>query len=218
MATIDTIKQTIVHNEHYPAAKSVQAPLGGEAQPTSNASPAEIATAFVNSLQAAISTEDINGIVKHFRDDGFWRDILCIDSGDWNAFRTSELVSFALYPQSGTSELISTFNNLQGNALNKFGVPKIKQLTVIKVRRPTFPAPSSLTHSFEQPLDAAIVPVSETVIWLQAFITFETEKTRGKGFVRLRESAPGAGDWKAYTFFTATWEVKVGRKVVRCLS
>lgn len=41
------------------------------------------------------------------------------------------------------------------------------------------------------------------VTWLQAFITYETAKTRGKGFVRLRESAPGAGDWAAYTFFVS---------------
>lgn len=100
MATIDTIKQAIVHNEHYPASNSVQAPLGDEQTKSPNASPAEIATAFVNSLQAAISADDINGIVKHFGDDGFWRDILCIDSGDWNAFRTPELVSVALFYQS----------------------------------------------------------------------------------------------------------------------
>lgn len=43
--------------------------------------------------------------------------------------------------------------------------------------------------------------VNDAANWLQAFTTFETDEGRGKGFLRLRESSPGAGDWKAYTFF-----------------
>ncbi|KAL8291284.1 hypothetical protein RQP46_002262 [Phenoliferia psychrophenolica] len=71
--------------------------------------------------------------------------------------------------------------------LTKFGIPAITHLAVTK------------------PNDASF---SEAANWIQAFTTYETDIGRGKGYIRLRESAPGQGDWKAYTFFTAFWEIK----------
>ncbi|GAA5838994.1 hypothetical protein JCM11251_007848 [Rhodosporidiobolus azoricus] len=44
--------------------------------------------------------------------------------------------------------------------------------------------------------------------WLEAFFNYETAEGRGRGFIRLKETAPGANDWKAFTFFTALWEIK----------
>ncbi|KAM0747858.1 dimethylaniline monooxygenase [Meredithblackwellia eburnea MCA 4105] len=131
---------------------------------SSNSSPAEIATAFCNKIQAAFDAQDVDAIVGCFTPDGWWRDILNIDF-DFNSLKTSQIKE----------------------SLGKFGVPKIKQLKVIK------------------PHDAVYTPAAN---WLHAYLTYETELTRGKGFVRLRESAPGRGDWKAFTFFTALWEVK----------
>jgi len=74
-----------------------------------------------------------------------------------------------------------------GQHLDKYGVPEIRNLKVVK------------------PHDAII---NEGANWLQAFTTFETADSRGKGFLRLRESSPGSGDYRAFTFFTALWEVK----------
>ncbi|BGP43329.1 hypothetical protein JCM10449v2_007360 [Rhodotorula kratochvilovae] len=71
--------------------------------------------------------------------------------------------------------------------LTKYGVPSVQNLKVIK------------------PHDAVI---NEGANWLQAFTTFETDEGRGKGFLRLRESSPGAGDYRAFTFFTTLWEIK----------
>lgn len=71
--------------------------------------------------------------------------------------------------------------------LDKYGVPEVRKLKVIK------------------PHDAVI---NKDANWLQAFTTFETADARGKGFLRLRETSPGSGDYRAFTFFTALWEVK----------
>lgn len=51
--------------------------------------------------------------------------------------------------------------------------------------------------------------VSPEVTWVQSFLTYETVEGRGKGFLRLTETSPGSGEWKAYTFFTTLWEIKV---------
>lgn len=71
--------------------------------------------------------------------------------------------------------------------LSRYGVPTIQNLKVIK------------------PNDAQF---NKEAGWLQAYTTYETPEGRGKGFLRLKESAPGAGDWQAFTFFTALWEIK----------
>lgn len=71
--------------------------------------------------------------------------------------------------------------------LDKYGVPAIQNLKVIK------------------PHDAVF---NEAANWLQAFTTFETDEARGKGFLRLRETSAGSGDYRAFTFFTTLWEIK----------
>ncbi|KPV71896.1 uncharacterized protein RHOBADRAFT_39941 [Rhodotorula graminis WP1] len=129
-------------------------------------SPADIATAFCASLQSAFDAKDVVGIERHFTDDGSWRDILTIDF-DMNSLKRAK------------GEI--------KQHLDKYGVPEIRSLKVIK------------------PHDAVI---NKDANWLQAFTTFETADSRGKGFLRLRESTPGSGDWRAFTFFTALWEVK----------
>lgn len=67
--------------------------------------------------------------------------------------------------------------------LQKLGVPKIKNLKVVR------------------PGDASIVPVNDKLTWAQAYLTFETEKTRGQGLLRLKQNSDGAFP-QAYTFFT----------------
>lgn len=78
------------------------------------------------------------------------------------------------------------FNSLKTSQikghLTKFGIPAFQSLQVIK------------------PHDASY---SEATNWIQAFTSYETDVGRGKGYIRLRESAPGRGDWKAYTFFVS---------------
>ncbi|GAA5907376.1 hypothetical protein JCM5296_002178 [Sporobolomyces johnsonii] len=155
-ALLDTIKQSISHVEH---------PVSSPQSATRPSAPAEIAQAFCDSIQAAFTAKDIDGIVRHFRRaDGWWRDILNIDF-DFNSLRT---------------------NDIKGH-LTKFGVPDIKELKVIR------------------PNDAQF---NEGAGWLQAFTTYETPEGRGRGFLRLKESSPGAGDWQAYVFFTTLWEIK----------
>lgn len=127
---------------------------------------ATIAQEFLTAVETAVKANNVPGIVECFRPDGWWRDHLIIDTGDFNSLRMPEIAPH----------------------LEKFGVPGIFNLKVV------------------QPEKAVIVKVSEEVTWLQAFFDFETETTRGKGFIRLRESADG--DWKAYTFYTALWEIK----------
>ncbi|GAA5955765.1 hypothetical protein JCM3765_001845 [Sporobolomyces pararoseus] len=159
-AILDTIKQTISHVENTSTSTSPSQPQ--QQQPQSHF---EIAQAFCNSLQAAFDAKDIDGIIKHFReDDGWWRDILTIDF-DFNSLKTSEI---------------------RGH-LTKYGVPAIHQLKPIR------------------PQDAKFV---DGAGWLQAFTTYETAEGRGRGFLRLKESSPGANDWKAFIFFTALWEIK----------
>lgn len=81
------------------------------------------------------------------------------------------------------------FNSLTTNSIPDFlknhGVPKISDLKVMQEDK------------------SAIVPVSSEITWLQAFLSYETPEGRGKGFLRLRETTPGSGDWKAYTFFVS---------------
>lgn len=67
--------------------------------------------------------------------------------------------------------------------LERFGVPTITELRVVQEEK------------------VALVPVNKEVTWIQAFLSYETPEGRGKGFIRLRESSPGKGDWLAYTFF-----------------
>ena len=64
------------------------------------------------------------------------------------------------------------------------------------------------------------MPVADGLEWIQAFITFETPKTRGRGFIRLRQEPIGQGGWLAYTCVAvcsspltgqANWEIKVRR-------
>ncbi|KAI5480687.1 hypothetical protein MNV49_007614 [Pseudohyphozyma bogoriensis] len=74
--------------------------------------------------------------------------------------------------------------------LEQFGVPNITDLKVV------------------QENEAALVPVNDEVTWVSAFLSYETPVARGRGFIRLRESSPGRGDWLAYTFFTTLWEIK----------
>ncbi|GAA5931049.1 flavin-containing monooxygenase [Sporobolomyces koalae] len=157
-AILETIKQTISHIE-------TASPQQSEAKSSSPTSDFAIAKAFCDSLQAAFDAKDIDGIIKHFReDDGWWRDILTIDF-DFNSIKTSEI---------------------RGH-LTKYGVPAIHALQPIR------------------PEEAKFV---EGAGWLQAFTTYETAEGRGRGFLRLKESSPGSGDWKAFIFFTALWEIK----------
>ncbi|GAA6062801.1 hypothetical protein JCM10212_006162 [Sporobolomyces blumeae] len=78
--------------------------------------------------------------------------------------------------------------------LGKYGVPKIQKLTTIRPEEAKF---------------------NEEAGWLQAFTTYETPEVRGRGFLRLKESSPGAGDWQAFIFFTAVWEVKNHEELAR---
>lgn len=69
-AILDTIKQSISHVENV----STQSTPAKSPQPQSHF---DIAKAFCDSLQAAFDAKDIDGIIKHFREqDGWWRDIL----------------------------------------------------------------------------------------------------------------------------------------------
>ncbi|GAA6011517.1 hypothetical protein JCM10207_002646 [Rhodosporidiobolus poonsookiae] len=156
-ATLDTIKQSISHVESVlPAALKVSAP-----SPTS---PADIAQAFLSSIESSFAAKDIQGIVRHFTTDGWWRDILNIDF-DFNSLKTADIA----------------------NHLETFGVP---ELSSFKVHDP---------HKAKH---------NDGAGWLEAFYRFETSEGRGRGVIRLKESSPGAGDWKAFTFFTALWEIK----------
>ncbi|KWU44303.1 pyridine nucleotide-disulfide oxidoreductase family protein [Rhodotorula sp. JG-1b] len=154
---LDTLKQAISHVEH--------AVLPTRTAITANTySAADAAQAFCNSLQAAFDAKDADGIVKHFRDDGWWRDILTVDF-DFNSIKRDQI---------------------KGH-LSRYGIPTIQNLKVVK------------------PNDAQF---NKEAGWLQAYTSYETPEGRGKGFLRLKESAPGAGDWQAFTFFTALWEIK----------
>lgn len=85
----------------------------------------------------------------------------------------------------------SDFNTLEtpqiAGHLEKYGVPQLQKITVT------------------DPQKAVFDPAAN---WLQAFFSFEMTLTRGTGLLRLQESAPGQGDWKAFTLFTAVSEVK----------
>ncbi|BGP35261.1 hypothetical protein JCM10296v2_007096 [Rhodotorula toruloides] len=113
---------------------------------------------------AAFTARDADGIIRHFTNDGWWRDILTVDF-DFNSILKDEI---------------------KGH-LSKYGIPEISSLTVVKLH------------------DARI---NDGAGWLEAFTTYETLEARGKGFLRLKQSSPGTGDWKAFTFFTTLWEVK----------
>ena len=115
-----------------------------------------LAQAFLDEVEAALKTSDIPRVVASFRADGWWRDHLVIDEGDFNSLRAPQI----------------------GSHLQKFGVPAIFNLRVV------------------QPEKAVIVKVNEEVTWLQAFFDCESTESRIKGFVRLRESTEGSGDWK----------------------
>jgi len=98
------------------------------------------------------------------------------DAGYWRDMLTIDMTDFNSLKKSDIKEY-----------LTKFGVPAIKNLKVVR------------------PVDASIVPL-EKITWAQAYLTYETDKCRGKGLLRLRE-VDGKFE-KAYTFFTTIWEVK----------
>ncbi|BGP19956.1 hypothetical protein JCM10213v2_008087 [Rhodosporidiobolus nylandii] len=83
------------------------------------------------------------------------------------------------------------FNSLKKSDIKphlaKYGIPSVESLQVLEPHK---------------------AKINEAAGWLEAFATFETHEARGRGFLRLKESSPGAGDWKAFTFFTALWEIK----------
>ncbi|SCV73180.1 BQ2448_7105 [Microbotryum intermedium] len=172
----ETAKRTIVHHEN--ATQDVTQTNGAKA---ATEDPVAIAQKFLDQIQAAVTAKDIDGIVSCFMDNnqGYWRDILCIDQTDFNTLQTNDIVSSKLVLGQGSA-----------GHLNKFGVPGIQNLKVTK------------------PQSACMVPASEEMVWAQAFFTFETDVIRGKGMVRLRESKVGRGDWKAFVFFTSVDEVK----------
>lgn len=80
----------------------------------------------------------------------------------------------------------SDFNTLEtpqiAGHLEKYGVPQLQKITVT------------------DPQKAVFDPAAN---WLQAFFSFEMTLTRGTGLLRLQESAPGQGDWKAFTLFVS---------------
>lgn len=64
----ETLKQAISHVENVlPSARPVTA---------NTYSAADAAQGFCDSIQAAFTAKDEDGIVKHFSNDGWWRDIL----------------------------------------------------------------------------------------------------------------------------------------------
>ncbi|BGP54614.1 hypothetical protein JCM8202v2_002201 [Rhodotorula sphaerocarpa] len=153
---LDSLKQAISHVENALPRTHVV---------TDNTySAAEAAQGFCDSIQAAFDAKDPDGIVGHFTDDGWWRDVLTLDF-DFNSIQKGEIKDH----------------------LSRYGVPALQSLKVIK------------------PADAKL---NKAANWLEAFTTYETPEGRGKGFLRLRESSPGAGDWRAFTFFTTLWEIK----------
>jgi len=66
-SVIDTLKQSIAH---------VESVLPSASKGRTSNSPADIAQAFCNSIQAAFDAKDVDGIERHFTEDGNWRDIL----------------------------------------------------------------------------------------------------------------------------------------------
>ncbi|KDE04172.1 hypothetical protein MVLG_05396 [Microbotryum lychnidis-dioicae p1A1 Lamole] len=104
----ETAKRTNAHHEEVTQAalhtNDVKAPASQE--------PVAISQKFLDQIQATITAKDIDAIVDCFMDDnqGYWRDILCIDQTDFNTLQT---------------------NDIAGH-LNKFGVPAIENLKVTK--------------------------------------------------------------------------------------
>lgn len=201
-SVIDTLKQTVSHVENVlpTSLMPVQHP---------SSTPAEIAQAFCDSIQAAFTARDADGIIRHFTNDGWWRDILVrlsappqlvLCSRPWH-FRLSDpftdrlpypaSLSAPTRPPTSPQTVDFDFNSIRKDEikghLSKYGIPEISSLKVVK------------------PHDARI---NDGAGWLEGFTTYETPEARGKGFLRLKESSPGAGDWKAFTFFTTLWEVK----------
>lgn len=135
MAAVEQAKATIQHNENYrPDPTAVEAPLapGAPKATKKDESPAELAQTFLDSFQKAIRAEDVEGIAKLFREDGWWRDILTIDSGDFNAFKSNEIVRLVLCKKQFVTSAL-TFGLRQVASLKKFGVPKLENMKVIKV-------------------------------------------------------------------------------------
>lgn len=179
---LDTLKQAISHVEH--------AVLPTRTAITANTySAADAAQAFCNSMQAAFDAKDADGIVKHFRDDGWWRDILVrpLLFSPAGLFQDPSLTAFVDTFQTVDFDFNSIKRDEIKGHLSRYGIPTIQNLKVVK------------------PNDAQF---NKEAGWLQAYTSYETPEGRGKGFLRLKESAPGAGDWQAFTFFTALWEIK----------
>ena len=87
-----------------------------------------------------------------------------------------------------TSHQLFTEHQIK-ESFQKFGKPPIQNLRVVRAG------------------DASIVPVNDDLTWAQAYLTYETTKTRGKGLLRLKEGSDGKFE-QAFTFFTTMWEVK----------
>jgi hypothetical protein len=170
-AVLDSIKPVVQHLENV-LPTSLQ--ISSSTPPT----PAETAQSFLDSIQSAFATQDVEGIVSHFTEDGWWRDIL-----------VSPLFFHVSFLSSGTDILLARLqtidfdmNSLKKNEiaqhLKTYSVPSISSLTVVEPHK---------------------AKINEGAGWLEAFTTFETDEGRGKGFLRLQEVAPG--QWKAFTFF-----------------
>ncbi|KAL7008598.1 hypothetical protein EMMF5_001860 [Cystobasidiomycetes sp. EMM_F5] len=102
---------------------------------------------------------------------------LFVDNGWWRDMLTIDAVDFNSYRKSQIKE-----------GLAKHGFPEIRNLKVIRAA------------------DASIVPVDDEMTWAQAYLTYETPKTRGKGLLRLQQE--DGKFTRAFTFFTTLWEVK----------
>lgn len=101
---------------------------------------------------------------------------LFTDDGWWRDMLTIDAVDFNSYRKQ----------HIKGG-LEKHGFPEIQNLKVVR------------------PQEASMVPVGDDV-WAQAYLSYETPKTRGKGLLRLKQED---GKFKrAFTFFTTMWEVK----------
>lgn len=127
---------------------------------------AKAAHNWVQKFNAALGKKDGDAIEALFVDEGWWRDMLSIDSMDFNSFRKHQIKA----------------------GLEKLGYPQLQNLRVVRAQ------------------DASIVPVDENLTWAQAYIQYETPKTRGKGFIRLKQE--NGKFERCFTFFTTMWEVK----------
>lgn len=168
-AVLDSIKPVVQHLENI-LPTSLQ--ISSSTPPT----PAETAQSFLDSIQSAFATKDVEGIVSHFTEDGWWRDIL-VSPLFFHVPRRSGL-TFPPPVQTIDFDMNSLKKSEIAQHLKTYSVPSISNLTVVEPHK---------------------AKINEGAGWLEAFTTFETDEGRGKGFLRLQEVAPG--QWKAFTFF-----------------